>query len=237
MQTRIAIVTGANRGLGLEVSRQLAQHSYHVILTGRRLLKVQAAVKMLHAQGLPNTEPALLDVSEEAQVRTLLRTVMVRHGHIDVLINNAAQAFTSTFMEVQSVTAVRPAEVLKAFDINALGAFRLCRAVMPLMNEAGYGRIVNVSSTLGQLSTMEQGWPAYQISKTALNAVTRLFAAEAVGDVKVNSVCPGWSRTEMGGPEAERSVAEGAASILWAALLPKGGPNGGFFRDGEPLAW
>lgn len=237
MPTRIAIVTGANRGLGLETSRQLAQRGYHVILTGRRLRKLQAAVKALHSQGLPHTEAALLDVTFDEHVRALVRDVMARHGHIDVLINNAGQAFTDTFLEVQSVFEVRPAAVLKAFEINTLGAYRLTRAVMPHMNAAGYGRVVNVASGLGQLATMERGWPAYQISKAALNAVTRLFAAEAVGDVKVNSVCPGWTRTDMGGPEAERSVEEGAASIVWAAILLKRGPNGGLFRDGKPLAW
>lgn len=237
MQSPIAIVTGANRGLGLETSRQLAQRGYHVILTGRRLPKVQAAVKILRTQGLQNIEAALLDVTEEPQPRSLVREVMARHRRIDVLINSAGQAFTETFLEVQSVFKVRPADLIKAYNVNTLGAYRITQAVMPLMNAAGYGRVVNVSSGLGQLAEMEQGWPAYQISKTALNAVTRLFAAEAIGDVKVNSVCPGWTRTDMGGPEAERSVEEGAAGIVWAAVLPKNGPNGGFFRNGEPLAW
>jgi len=237
MQTRVAIVTGANRGLGLETSRQLAQRGYHVILTGRRMRKVQAAVKSLHSQGLIKTEAALLDVTEEENTRTLVRNVMARHGRIDVLINNAGQAFNDSFMATQSVFDVRPATVLKAFENNTLGAYRLTRAVLSHMNTAGYGRVVNVSSGLGQLTGMEGGWPAYQISKTALNAVTRLFAAEATGNVKVNSVCPGWTRTDLGGPEAERSVEEGAAGIVWAATLPKRGPNGGFFRDGKRLAW
>lgn len=235
--TPIAIVTGANRGLGLETSRQLAQRGYHVILTGRRLRKVQTAVKALHAEGLGNTEAALLDVSRDEHVRPLVRSVLARHGHIDVLVNNAGQAFNEGFMESQSPFETRPATVLKAFEVNTLGAFRLSRAVMPHMNEMGYGRIVNVSSGLGQLSEMEGGWPAYQISKTALNAVTRLFAAEAVGDVKVNSVCPGWTRTDMGGADADRSVEEGASGIVWAATLSKHGPNGGFFRDGKRIAW
>jgi len=237
MQTRIAIVTGANRGLGLEASRQLAERGYHVILTGRRLRKVQTAVKALHAQGLTNTEAALLDVTEEEHVRSLVHDVISRHDRIDVLVNNAGQAFNDTFMEAQSVCTVRPATVLKAFENNTLGAFRLTRTVMPHMNAAGYGRVVNVSSGLGQLTGMEGGWPAYQISKTALNAVTRLFAAEATGNVKVNSVCPGWTRTDLGGPEAERSVEEGASGIVWAATLPRRGPSGGFFRDGKRLPW
>src|SRR5512143_2489292 len=114
MQTRIAIVTGANRGLGLETSRQLAQRGYYVVLTGRRLRKVQAVVKVLHAQGLDSTEAALLDVTNEEHIRLLVHNIMKRHGQIDVLVNNAGQAFNDTFMEVQSVCTVRPAMVLKA---------------------------------------------------------------------------------------------------------------------------
>lgn len=237
MEQRIALVTGANRGLGLETSRQLALLGYHVVLTGRHIRKVQSAVKALHGQGLDDTEAALLDVTDEQQVKDVVRQTLKRHAQIDVLVNNAGQAFNRGFMEGQSVFEVRPATVMAAFDINTLGAFRLCRATLPHMNKAGYGRVVNVSSGLGQLAEMEAGWPAYRISKTALNAVTRLFAAETADNVKVNAICPGWTRTQLGGPEAERSVEEGAAGIVWAATLRRNGPNGGFFRDGKRLGW
>ncbi len=237
MDRPVAIVTGANRGLGLETSRQLAQRGYHVVLTGRRIRRVQSAVKLLHAQGLDDTEAVLLDVTDEQQIRAAIKQVLKHHKRIDVLVNNAGQAFNKGFMQEQSILEVRTATVLAAFNINTLGAFRLCQAILPQMNKAGYGRVVNVSSGLGQLAEMEGGWPAYQISKTALNAVTRLFAAEAADNVKVNSVCPGWTRTDLGGPEAERSVEEGAAGIVWAATLRRNGPNGGFFRDGKALKW
>lgn len=237
MHAPLAIVTGANRGLGLETSRQLARRGYHVVLTGRRPRKVESAVKALRVEGLSNTEAALLDVTDDRQVRELVRQLLRRHGHIDVLVNNAGQAFTTSFLADQGVLAVRPQTLLAAFDVNTVGAYRLGRAVLPHMNAAGFGRIVNVSSGLGQLSEMEGGWPAYRISKTALNAVTRQLHAEAGDNVKVNSVCPGWTRTDMGGPEAERSVEEGAAGIVWAATLPRRGPSGGFFRDGRRIAW
>ena len=125
-------------------------------------------------------------------------------------------------------------------EINTLGALRMCQALVPLMMKAGYGRVVNVSSSLGQLNGMtdEERVPAYQLSKAALNAVTPMVADAALGNnVMVNSVCPGWVRTDMGGPGAKRSIEEGVAGILWAATLPGDGPTGGFFRDGERLAW
>jgi NAD(P)-dependent dehydrogenase (short-subunit alcohol dehydrogenase family) len=237
MDQRIAVVTGANRGLGLETSRQLATLGYYVVLTGRRIRKVQSAVKALHAAGLAETEAALLDVSDETSVRDFRRQMLKRFGTVHILVNNAGQAFADGFDEEQSVMAVRPSLVLEAFTTNTLGAFRVTRAFWPAMNEAGFGRVVNVSSGLGALTDMDGGWAAYRISKTALNGVTRVFAAEAGPNVKINSVCPGWVRTDMGGPDADRSVTEGAAGIVWAATLPERGPSGGFFRDGKAIDW
>ncbi|MGE0079764.1 MAG: SDR family NAD(P)-dependent oxidoreductase [Thiohalomonadaceae bacterium] len=236
-ERRIAVVTGANRGLGFETSRQLARAGYHVIVTGRRIRRVQAAVKALQQKGLAHTEAALLDVTDEPNIREFVRQTMKRHGRIDVLVNNAGQAFSKGFGEEQSVFDTPARLVLAAFETNTLGAYRLTQAVLPHMNRAGYGRVVNVSSGLGALTDMDGGWPAYRISKTALNAVTRVFAAEAARNVKVNSVCPGWTRTDLGGPDADRSVAYGARGIVWAATLSDNGPNGGFFRDGEPIDW
>jgi NAD(P)-dependent dehydrogenase (short-subunit alcohol dehydrogenase family) len=125
-----------------------------------------------------------------------------------------------------------------ALETNTFGAFELCRLAVSLMEKNRYGRIVNVSSGMGQLSEMDTGYAAYRLSKTALNAVTAIVAAETKGkNILVNSVCPGWVKTDMGGASAHREIPQGGRSIVWAALLPDDGPTGGFFRDGEPLSW
>ncbi|HYJ47786.1 MAG TPA: SDR family NAD(P)-dependent oxidoreductase, partial [Pyrinomonadaceae bacterium] len=128
--------------------------------------------------------------------------------------------------------------VREAFETNTLGAWRMCQAFIPLLRRSAHGRVVNVSSESGSLASMGGGTPAYSVSKAALNALTRMLADELKSSgVLVNSVCPGWVATEMGGRDAPRSVEEGAASVVWAATIPDGGPTGGFFRDGEPLPW
>jgi len=132
-----------------------------------------------------------------------------------------------------------PAEMVEAtFRTNTLGPYQTIQLAVPLMKRAGFGRIVNVSSGMGQLSEMAGGYAAYRISKTALNAVTKIFAEENMGtNVLVNSVCPGWVRTDMGGPGAQRTVEQGAETIVWAATLPDDGPTGGFFRDKKRIDW
>ena len=126
--------------------------------------------------------------------------------------------------------------IRQAMETNTYGALRLAQALIPLME--GQGTVVNVSSGMGQLSDMNGCCPAYRLSKTALNAVTRILADELKDSgIKINSVCPGWVRTDMGGDNADRPVAEGAAGIVWAACLPEDGPSGGFFRDGQPIPW
>ncbi len=229
---RIAAVTGANRGLGLATGRELARRGYRVLLAARTEGAAQDAARELQAQGL-DVISATLDVSSEASVETFAALVKSRLGSLDVLINNAGAMFDSP--GDSSTTAV-PAEMLaRAFDTNTLGAYRLTRIFLPQMNRAGYGRVVNVSSGMGGITEMNGGSPAYRVSKAALNALTRIFHAEADPNVKVNSVCPGWVRTDMGGPGAARSLEQGIAGIVWAATLPDNGPSGGFFRDGKPI--
>lgn len=231
---RVAVVTGANRGIGFEISRQLALQGLQVLLTSRDEARGHVAAETLAAQGLAVTSRQL-DVTDVASVAAFRQYLERAHARVDVLVNNAGiliERHATTLSDLDT-------EVLRAtLETNTIGVLRVTRAVLPLMLKAGYGRIVNLSSGLGQLSDMQSGTPAYRISKTALNAVTRILAAEVNGtDIKVNAMCPGWVRTDMGGPNAERSVERGADTAVWLATLPREGPSGGFFRDREPISW
>jgi NAD(P)-dependent dehydrogenase (short-subunit alcohol dehydrogenase family) len=238
MATRTALVTGANRGLGLETARQLAHLGYRVLLAARDQGKAEAASRALRAERL-DVHPLELDVTSDASCERLKEI-----GAVDALVNNAGVMLESEENPLaagllsQSALDI-PAELLReTLQTNTLGAYRVIQAIAPGMRERGYGRIVNVSSGLGQLNDMGGGYPAYRISKTALNALTRIFAAELGGTgVLVNSVCPGWVKTDMGGPQARLEPAEGVRTIVWAATLPGDGPTGGFFRALKPIPW
>ena len=232
MSKQIAVVTGANRGLGFATARALAEDDYHVILTARSSEKAETAAQKLADDGV-EVQPRVLDVSSDDSVDAFFAWLSEEHGRIDVLVNNAG----STFGGHASTLDVPARTVLEAVDTNTLGAFRMLQHTLPMMNAQGYGRVVDVSTGMAGLTEMNGGSPAYRISKTALNAVTRIFHAEAEQNVKINSVCPGWVRTDMGGPRATRSVEEGIAGIVWAATLDDDGPSGGFFRDGDPIPW
>jgi NAD(P)-dependent dehydrogenase (short-subunit alcohol dehydrogenase family) len=229
----VALVTGANRGIGLEVVRQLAQLGFSVVLGSRDERRGEEAAGELEREGL-KVFAARLDVTDERSVEDLRRWVGERFGRLDVLVNNAAILY-DTWQRAESADFDT---VREAFETNTLGAWRVSKAFIPLLCASGRGRIVNVSSESGSLASMGGGTPAYGVSKAALNALTRMLADELRRDrVLVNSVCPGWVATEMGGPAAPRTPAEGARGVVWAATLPDGGPTGGFFRDGEPLPW
>ena len=230
---RIAIVTGGNRGLGLETCRQLARRGHQVILTSRDPAKGRAAAKELKGEGL-DVVPLPLDVTSLKSITSLKESVTAEFGRVDVLINNAALYLD----EGRSVFEVELDTFRTTIETNVYGPLALCQTFVPLMVQRGYGRVVNVSSRSGQLSSMEDDTPAYAMSKAALNALTVLVADAVRGrNVLVNSVCPGWVRTDMGGPRAPRSIEEGADTIVWAATLPDGGPTGGFFRDRTPIPW
>ena len=235
---RVALVSGANRGLGFETARQLAKLGYRVVLAAREFDKAEGAAAMLHAEQL-DVVPLELEVSSAKSCAHLSG-----FGVIDVLVNNAGVMAESDENPLAAGVLSRSALdvpvdlVREAFETNTLGAYRLIQALAPAMRERGYGRIVNVSSGLGQLNGMLGGYPAYRVSKAALNALTRIFAAELHGSgVLVNAVCPGWAKTDMGGPQAQLEPEVAVSTIVWAATLPDDGPTGGFFRSGQPIPW
>jgi len=236
-ERRVALVSGANRGIGLEVVRQLGKLGLIAVLGSRDRSKGAAAAAKLAPEGIEAPLVAL-DVTDAESVAAAVADVQARFGRIDVLVNNAGIALDGSRSPVSSVLEVGPDIVARTFDANTLGPLRLIQAVVPLMQARGYGRIVNVSSGLGQISAMGGSWPGYRISKTALNALTRIVADE-VGhaNIKVNCVSPGWVRTDMGGRSAPRSVTQGADTIVWLATLADDGPSGLFFEDRKPIAW
>lgn len=226
---RAALVTGGNRGIGLETCRALAAKGLSVVLGARERKLGEKALTDLAGAGDVGVE--LLDVADEESVSECVGRLRRAGMHIDVLVNNAG-----VYLETDALDA---AAMEQTFAVNFWGAFRMCRAFLPAMVERGYGRVVNVSSGLGSFGEGLGGPAAYSISKAALNALTVKLAQEAKGkgDVKVNCVCPGWVRTRMGGAGADLAPEEAVGTIVWLATLPKRGPNGGFFRDREPVPW
>lgn len=231
---KIAIVTGGNRGLGLEIARQLMKADLFVAVGARDPAKCEAAMASLKAVG-KNAVAYPLDVNDTHSVRRFVEEVDRQHGAPSVLVNNAG-----VYPEATDATVVdSPTSIWReTFETNLFGAVRMCREVVPLMRKIRYGRIVNMSSGLGQMQKMAEGSPAYRVSKAALNALTRTLAAEVAGSgILVNSMSPGWVRTDMGGEKAPRSVEEGADTAVWLCLLPSNGPTGQFFRDRKPIPW
>jgi NAD(P)-dependent dehydrogenase (short-subunit alcohol dehydrogenase family) len=234
---RIALATGANRGIGLEIVRQLSRRGLIAVLAARDLEKGKAAAAKLAAEGV-HVPVVALDVTDADSIQAAVAEVQGLFGRIDVLVNNAAILKEGFLPEDASVLDVTGDLIHLTFLTNTLGPLRLIQATVPGMRERGYGRIVNLSSGAGQLAEMGSGFPAYRLSKSALNAVTRMTAAElGANEIKVNSVCPGWVRTDLGGPNATRTVEHGAETAVWLAALPEDGPTGGFFRDMKPIPW
>lgn len=226
----MAVITGGNRGLGLATATALARRGLTLVIGSRDAADGDAAAHGIGA----NAFAAPLDVRAPESIAAFVRTVDARFGGADVLVNNAG-IYPD---ENRSVLAVPPAQFRETMETNLIGPVALVQAFVPGMRRRGYGRVVNVSSGLGQLTTMGDVAPSYAASKAALNALTRLVAGAVAGsNVLVNSVDPGWVRTRMGGDQAPRSIDEGVDTIVWLATLPDGGPSGGFFRDRQPLAW
>ena len=235
---RTAIVTGANRGLGREVARQLFFQGYRVILTSRSEQKGRQALVQLQqelAQAMPGElvyHP--LEVTSAESIQRLHDFVLVEYGAADVLVNNAA-----VLLDQYGRILHTDIDIYRfSIETNLLGPLRLCQTFIPEMLARNYGRVVNVSSGAGQVESMVDDMTAYRLSKIALNGLTLMLADSLKGtNVLVNAACPGWVRTDMGGPEASRSVEEGADGIVWLATLPDGGTQGGFFRDRQRIAW
>ena len=227
---RVALVSGGNRGIGLEVCRQLSEQGVTVVIGSRDEERGRAAAEGLEGDVVPHQ----LDVADAGSVDRMAAFLEDRFGRLDVLVNNAAISNDDGQRGVDADLD----RVKEALEANLLGAWRLCELAIPMMRRNGYGRIVNVSTGLASLEDMGGGSPGYRVSKTALNVLTRILASELRGSgILVNAVNPGWVQTDMGGSGATRTVEEGAEALVWAATLPNNGPTGGFFRDREPVAW
>ncbi|GAA0370747.1 SDR family oxidoreductase [Bacillus horti] len=245
---RVALVTGGNRGIGREISRQLALKGYHVLIGCRDAEKGRKTVEELSNDGL-NIDLQVVDVNQVESIDQMIQRVKKEHGRLDVLVNNAGIILDRGV----SILDVEETIIKETFETNFFGVLRMIHTVVPLMKHMGYGRIVNLSSGLGAFEMMSGQGPykdhplvsqikgsssAYRISKTMLNALTSLVAHEVAGtNIKVNAVCPGSVQTDMGGSDAPSTVEEGADTAVWLATLSENGPNGGYFRDRQPIAW
>ncbi len=228
----IALVTGGNRGIGLEVCRQLAQKGYTVILGSRDAAKGKEAAKRLQDEGL-NVTAKQLDVTDESTLQEIYEWLEKEYKRLDVLVNNVGIDYDTD----QNVLSADLDRVRNVFDVNTLGPWRVAQVFVPLLKKSEHARLVNVSSGAGALSGVSGGTPAYSLSKAALNALTLMLAAELKSSgILVNAAGPGWVATDMGG-SGGRPIEDGASSVVWVATLPDNGPTGGFFRDGKKIEW
>jgi NAD(P)-dependent dehydrogenase (short-subunit alcohol dehydrogenase family) len=227
-EKRVVLITGANRGLGLETARQMKALGYRVILASRDSTKGESAARGLGVESFP------LDVNNAKEIRALTEYVQNQIGRLDALVNNAAILID----EGKSLLELPADDLRSVLETNSLAPLLIARAFLPMMFAQKYGRIVNVSSSMGQYDAMRDNSPSYRLSKLLLNGITRILADAVKGrNVLVNAVDPGWVRTDMGGRNASRSLEQGAKGIVWAATLPDGGPRGGFFLDGKVAEW
>lgn len=232
MEKPTAIVTGANRGLGLGTSEALAQRGFQVIMMGRDLKKLTEIQTQFKEKGI-EIFPVCCDLHMAEQINDVVDQCLSQFKRIDVVINNAG-----IFLDDGGSFETSKEQLEESFLINSIAPFLLMQKVLPHMIKTNYGRIVNVTSGMGSLTDMSGGWPAYRASKAALNVFTKVMAQEVKSNnIKINSVCPGWVQTDMGGDNAHRSIEEGIQGILWAATLDERGPSGGNYRDGKQIPW
>ncbi|WP_461673340.1 SDR family oxidoreductase [Priestia megaterium] len=231
--TKVALVTGGNRGIGYELVRQLAMKGFKVILTSRNLETGHKAVQKLKDSHL-DVSFLTMDINNQTSIGQAAAKVSEQYGRLDVLINNAGIYLDKN----QKLVDMDPSVLEKTLETNFFGAYHVIRSFMPLMEQQAYGRIINVSSEYGAMSEMSSpGVGAYKLSKLILNGLTQLIAAESTKDIKINAVDPGWVSSDMGGPSAPRTPQQAASSILWLATIGPEGPSGGFFKDGKQINW
>lgn len=238
---KVALVTGANRGIGFEIARQLAQLQITVLMGARDQEHGAAACEKITSAGL-DAHFIAVDVVRATSIEAAIGKIRDEFKHLDILVNNAGIQ-----IDTQSgILELDPVIFQNTLETNVFGPLLLAQAAVPIMKSNGYGRIVNMASTLGSLAEIaspdspynEILSPAYRLSKTLLNGITVLLAKELRGsNILVNSVCPGWVRTEMGGGDAPLTPEEGADTPVWLATLPDDGPTGGFFRERQPIPW
>lgn len=228
MTRRVALVTGANRGLGEVVARDLALAGLEVLAACRTGDDAEATARALTAEGF-HARPVHVDLADRASVARCAR--WLAGERVDVLVNNAGVYPGGT------LEAVDEAVLRDAFEVHVFGPLALCRAVLPGMRARRWGRVVNVSSGYGSFAEGLEGPGAYSVSKAALNALTFKLARELPDSIKVNAVCPGWVRTRMGGAGADRAPEDAGRDVARLALLPDDGPTGRFFREERVIAW
>jgi NAD(P)-dependent dehydrogenase (short-subunit alcohol dehydrogenase family) len=227
---RTALVTGANRGIGLAIARQLAERGNSVLLGSRDPKAGEAAAKSLRHPKL-DIEPLQMDLSNPTVIDAALNKLYKSGRHVDILVNNAGVLHEKTILELTDL------EIGESIAVHLVGPLHVIRALAPNMVARRYGRIVNMSSGWGSFAEGMGGPGLYGVTKAALNALTIRFAKELPSAVKVNAMCPGWVRTRMGGQSATQSPDEGADTAVWLATLPDDGPTGGFFRDRKSIEW
>jgi NAD(P)-dependent dehydrogenase (short-subunit alcohol dehydrogenase family) len=231
-KNKTALVTGANKGIGYEIARQLAERGFHVFVGARKLPEGKQAAEAI-VKGGGSAEFVEIDVSDRVSIGKAAKAVASEVDHLDVLVNNAG-----IMQDGKGIAEVDDETFLATLTTNTLGPLRVTQAFLPLLLTSGHGTVANLSSGLGQLNEMGDTYPAYSISKTALNAVTRQFAAALrEKGITVNSVCPGWVKTDMGGPNAQRTVQQGADTVTWLATDAPRELTGQFLRDRKVIPW
>lgn len=230
---KVALVTGANRGIGYAVARQLALNDFKVILTSRVPAKGQDATEHLKDEGLDVIYHEL-DVTDPASVAQLKRWVTDKFDRLDVLVNNAGVYLD----EGNLLLDVDDEIVYRTLDVNLMGTYRMCKAFVPMMVTNSYGRVINLSSGYGAMDAMSARTGSYKISKLGINGLTRILADEVdESQVKINAVDPGWVHTEMGGPSAPRTPEQAADTIVWLAMADEYGESGKFWFDRQKRDW